>query len=273
MEVRNMGFGVDTTDYLNQINWTDFCNWKGQYPGFAGRYFGGGYTWSGTEFTDAKASTGGVLSVIAPIRASTTGQSVSGSQGHANGVNGATDTCARITNAVNAGQLVLPAESVIVYLDNEPIGSNPNVLTSDYWAGWANTVNNFPFESRLPFVPGLYCTFATDSSGKWVPDSAMQAALNGAYKDYPSEDTVCAGTWTFQPHTPLADYCPAASVPDWSLIGDFKQGGSITVTTLAWQYVSPVACSPSYPNWAGGQPLDMDGSDSTGAETNMLRIS
>lgn len=271
-----MGFGVDTTDYLNQINWTEVRNWKGQYPGFAGRYFGGGYTWSGAEFTDAKQSTGGTLTVIAPIRASTSDQSVSGSQGHTNGTNDGNDTCHRITNAINAGQLVLPSEEVVVYLDNEPIGSDPNVVTSAYWAGWANAVDNFAVGSRLPFVPGIYCTFSEDSSGKWVPDPAIQAALNGASSDYPSEDTICAGAWTFEPHSPIADYCPAASVPRWSLIGNFEQdfpgGGKVTVPTLLWQYASPVACSSSYSNWAGGQNLDMDGSDGTGAETYMLRI-
>lgn len=53
-----MGIVVDTTTPLNEFNWPDLYSWKGAYPEFAGRYFGGGYTWSDSEFTSTKSSTG-----------------------------------------------------------------------------------------------------------------------------------------------------------------------------------------------------------------------
>ena len=269
-----MSLGVDTTDYLNQINWPDFYNWKGQYPIFAGRYFGGGYTWSGSEFTEAKASTGGKLTSIAPIRASTLDQSVSGSAGYNNGVNDGNDTCTRISNAINAGQLTVPPSGlIVVYLDNEPIGSSQNLLTADYWAGWANTVFNFPSEGA-PYYPGLYCPFYQDSSGVYVPISGVQTALNDACSKYPSDYVVCWGLWTFEPHSPDSDYCPPGSTLNWSLTGKFNQdvcGNSVHVPVYLWQYASPTACS-GYSNFAGGQDLDIDGSDSTGAESYMLKI-
>jgi hypothetical protein len=272
-----MAFGVDTVKPLDTISRSSLHAWKGQYPTFAGRYFGGGYTWSGTEFTSAKASTHNTLAFIAPLRASTTDQSLTGSAGNSAGSRDATDTCTRVTNAINAAQLNIPVASglVIVYLDNEPYLSDPNVLTADYWAGWANTMFHFKFLGSQPFRPGLYCTFMQDSSGKWVPDTSMQAALNEANNRYPNDYTLCSATWTFLPHTPVADYCPANSVPNWSMIGNFAQnqpGGAVTVPTYLWQYASPVACT-AYPSFAGGQKLDMDGSDATPAETFMLTIS
>jgi hypothetical protein len=35
-----MAFGINTADYLYQINWAEFYRWKGEHPRFAGRYFG-----------------------------------------------------------------------------------------------------------------------------------------------------------------------------------------------------------------------------------------
>lgn len=206
-------------------------------------------------------------------------QSSSGPAGHDAGSSDATDTCNRIVNAINANQSSVPVASgtVIVYLDNEPLqnGSHPNVLTADYWAGWANTMFHFAYGGAQPFRPGLYCTFGPDRSGRYVPDLAIQSALNGAHSTYPDEYTFCSATWTYLPHTPIQNYCPADSGLDWSLIGSFEQdqpGGAQTVPTYLWQYASPAACKPTYRYFAGGQNLDMDGSDGTPAESYMLVI-
>jgi len=277
-EDTRMAFGVDTVSYLDQISWSKLHAWKGQYPAWAGRYFGGGHTWSGTEFTSAKAATNNMLQCIAPIRASTSSQSTSGSAGYQAGSSDATDTCTRITNAINANQLGVPVASgtVIVYLDNEPLSStDANVVTADYWAGWANTMYHFVYQGAQPFRPGLYCPFELDGSGKWVAELAIQGSLSEAHSKYPNDYTLCSATWTFQPHTPVADYCPAGSNPDWSLIGSFNQSqpdGAVNVPTYIWQYASPVACKAGCPDFGGGQNLDMDGSDGTPAESYMLVI-
>ncbi|MHB1929432.1 MAG: hypothetical protein ACYDEN_03020 [Acidimicrobiales bacterium] len=215
---------------------------------------------------------------VAPIRACTSDQSVSGSQGYTNGKNDADDTCTRIVNAIKVNQLSVPVASgtVVVYLDNEPLsGTDQNVLTADYWAGWANTMYHFAYAGDQPFRPGLYCPFAEDGSGKWVPEPAIQTALNRANSSYPADYTFCSATWTYLPHAPDAQYCPANSQLDWSIIGSFDQaqpGGAQNVPTYVWQYASPTACLGGYPGYAGGQPLDMDGSDGTPADSYMLVI-
>ena len=210
---------------------------------------------------------------LAPIRASTTDQSVSGITGYNNGVSDANETCTQISDAITAGQLEVPPSGVvIVYLDNEPIGTNPNLLTPDYWAGWAGTVFNFSFEGD-PYEAGLYCPFY-DDGGVYVPTTGIQTALNEACGKYPDEYVACWGLWTYEPHSPDANYCPPGSSLNWSLIGTCRQdlcGDSINVPVYLWQYASPTACS-GYTNYAGGQNLDIDGSDSTGAESYMLKI-
>lgn len=84
-----MAFGVDTADYLSDINWANLKNWKGEYPNFAGRYFYAGYGWSLSEFATAKQDTNGMLNKIHPIQGAVGNKSrleATGSTGYKYGV-------------------------------------------------------------------------------------------------------------------------------------------------------------------------------------------
>ncbi len=54
------------------IDWKAFKAWKGAYPTFAARYFGGGTSYKAGEFKSAYGTTGtdGALQYIFPIQAS-----------------------------------------------------------------------------------------------------------------------------------------------------------------------------------------------------------
>jgi hypothetical protein len=272
-----MGFGVDTVTPLNDINWADLHTWKGSYPEFAGRYFGGGYTWEGSEFTAAKSSTGGVLTHIVPLRAaaddSEARYQTSGSTGYTYGTEDGNDSCTRIYNAIDAGQLVLPSTPTInVYLDIEP----DTTLTPAYWAGFATAVYDFDHDGVLPFVACLYAHYVLNSSGLYVPDGSVTGALNAAYSEYPDSDVICYGFWASEPQP--CDYCPAPTVPSWTVFGGYAQpyaGGTYTAPVYLHQYATTIGCIDTCgygSGWAGGQNLDMDGSDSTNAEDFMLLI-
>ena len=263
-----MGFMVDTTSYLNDIDWAAFYAWKPQYPGAAGRYFGGGYTWSGSEFTDARASTGGVLTRVAPIRAcQPSRQETAGSTGYGYGQADAQDTMTRIGNAITAGQLSVPSGGgAIVWLDVEA-----NVgLTPAYWAGFANELN-----LTFDYAAGIYTQFVNNGSGVYYPQASVQAALNASYNDWSNADSLCAGLWTSEPEP--CSGCAPDGAPEWSVLGTYTQpyqGSNYPITNYIFQYAEYGGCTTTcgVSNFAGGQNLDMDGTDSTGAEGRMLLI-
>jgi hypothetical protein len=269
-----MVFGIDTVEYLNTIDWAKLYNWKGEYPGFAGRYFGSTDTWKGTEFTDAKSSTNGVLDHIAPLRGCDSGrQSTTGSTGFSYGQEDGTNCCDRIVNAMNAGQLSLPpGDRVYVYLDvEEGVDVSPQ-----YYSGWASSIYEYAYGALQPFLPGVYTQFV-DSGGLYYPNSYVKNALDSAQGDHPNLNVRCAGFWSNEPE-PCA-YCDPAASPDWSgVFGTYKQpvsGGDVVVPVMLWQYAEKGGCVTACgygSTWAGGQTVDLDGSDETGAEDYMLVI-
>ena len=114
-EVLIMGFGVDTTTYLSDIDWTDFYAWKPLYPAFAGRYFGGGYSYQSGEFKAAYQDTNYTLSRIIPIQADVqdpnnmqTRQQTTGSTGYNYGSEDASATCATLATALQDTELHVP---------------------------------------------------------------------------------------------------------------------------------------------------------------------
>ncbi len=173
-----MGFGVDTTCFLfatndvslsvtngNGIDWKAFKAWKGVYPTFAGRYFGGGSSYKAGEFKSAYGTTGtdGALQYIFPIQAAQGGGTgnyygqsyydVEGTTGYNYGVHDATLLCDSMATALSTTELHVQSSGlVIAYLDVE---SELHPLKSAYWAGWANTVHTYQLSGTTtkPFVP------------------------------------------------------------------------------------------------------------------------
>ncbi len=262
-----MALAVDTVSNLSNISWSEFYAWMGHYPIAAGRYFGGGHNWSDSEFTAAKSATGGVLSRIMPLQGcQPSRQETDGTTGYDYGSADGKNTCGSIEKAISAGQLALPSSAAVyVWLDVEP-----NVaITPAYWAGWANEVNRYG-----PFYACIYTQYV-DESGVWVPQSTVQYALNNSYHYWPKAASVCWGLWTSEPEG--CSLCPASAVPDWSVFGKFYQsydGTNILVPLYLYQYAEKTVCVTDCgeSSFAGKQNLDLDGTDSTGAEACMLNI-
>ncbi len=271
-----MALGVDTADALSSIDWEAFHNWCGLYPAYAGRYFGGGYTWVQGEFTAAYNATGGALAKIVPLQASQSArQQATGSTGYSYGVSDATATCQNIGSAISAGQLNIPASgSVNVYLDVE----QGTALTIDYWAGWSTTVFNYDLDAGSPFWPCIYAWYEEQSDGKYSPGSDVQNALNSACSSYPNHATLCYGLWSSEPE--LCSFCnfPEAS-PSWSVFNSCSQnicGTNKPVPLLLYQFAEKGGCNNTCGNdsFAGNQNLDLDSDNSgtTGAQNFMLDI-
>lgn len=267
--------GIDTTDALNSpnTNWTNFKNWNGAYPGWAGRYFDPNNpgSWVDGEGKAVKQTTGGVLNQILPV---TPGyiQSVIGGT-HADGVTHANTICGKIVERLTNGELGLPpSNKVYVYLDVEA----SMTLSVDFWSGWATTVNTYLYNGQQPFYPALYCHFTQDGSGKYMPDSSIQSVLNQATSKYPSDLNLCVGFWTTQPQLPFPTYCTSNPTLDWTLFGTYSQpygSNSFVVPVLVWQFAATdvQGCTGNNYPIAGGNNFDLDGINNN-ASSYMLAI-
>lgn len=293
-----MGLGVDTASSLSSINWVDFYDWKNAYPTFAGRYFGGGLSYQPGEFKAAYADTHDTLQYIFPIQAAQGGGTgnyygqsyydVEGTTGYNYGVHDATLLCDSMATALSNTELHVQSSGlVIAYLDVE----SSDTLKSAYWAGWANTVHTYQLSgtTNKPFVPGIYCGYTT-SGGKYVVPSDIQTVFDNAAKYWTHSNVRCRGLWTAEPEP--CGYCTSGTdvSADWGQFVTAKQyltTGTVEVPLYLWQYAESgfcdpttgicsggckYACSPPYPDFAGKQNLDLDGSDSRDGETYMFNI-
>ena len=95
-----MAFGIDTVSYLSQIKWKEFHEWKGEWPFYAGRYFGppNPYpTWDREEFRIGKEHTNNAITRIFPIRPQ---YDIQATGTYDDGARDGNDTCGRIVNAL-----------------------------------------------------------------------------------------------------------------------------------------------------------------------------
>ncbi len=282
-----MALGVDTGDTLTGIDWSTFHSWKKAWPTFAGRYFGGYGVdlYQEGEFKYAYTSTHEALTYAFAIQGAQGGgsykgqtyYSTEGTLGYSYGKNDAMLTCENVAAALTNDELKLPSGGlVVVYLDVE----KNDDLKSAYWAGWANTVHTYGVTlngtTLRPFVPGIYCPYWTSSTGAMLPATSVQTVFDNAYKYWTNSNVRCRGLWTNEPVAKA--FCTAgANVSSyWSQFGTSKQtlqSGTVDVPLLLWQYAESGICqSWGYTSFAGGQWLDLDGSDSTNAETYMFTI-
>jgi len=274
-----MALGVDTASYLTDIDWTAFEGWAGEYPSYAGRYFGGGYDWESGEFSSAYAATGGTLSKIIPLQGDTTAiqerQETSGSAGFTYGQEDAQATCDSIKTALTNNELQLPTGGVVaLYMDVE----DGVALTVDYWSGWANAVFTYKLsDGSEPFSPCIYTRFVKNSSGMYVPQSSVAQALNSSCASYPTEQTLCYGLWSNEPEP--CSYCTPPFNPDWTVFGPVTQvcGQALhEVYVELYQFAERSGCvnTCNVPDFAGKQNLDLDSDNSgqTGAQQAMLVI-
>lgn len=273
-----MAFMIDTANYLTQVQWRNLHAWKGEFPSAAGRYFGGGLSWGDSEFTRAKADTFGALTRVAPLRASEKDHQLTPYEdGFRLGQRDAEDTIARINNAINQGQLKMPAgENVIIYLDVEPDVQ----ITPAFWAGFADLINHYRAGPTTPFTAGIYTKFVANAEGKYVPQYAVRACLDRSDLNWPNAASLCVGFWTSEPEPCDACISPTYT-PDWSRLGSYSQpydNATFPIANYLWQYAEHNSCvgfgpgQCGQPGFANGENVDFDTSGTTGAENLMLVI-
>jgi hypothetical protein len=268
-----MAFGVDTDVYLTDVDWDSFYNWKKKWPSWVGRYFGSGHNSKAGEFLYALTSTSSVCKHVIPLQAYTSTEALSKEQhGYDTGVAHANSTIAHIKTFLTSKELAVnPAEDLVyVYLDVE----GTHVLSKAYWAGWADTIYHAEASGLQPFRPCIYARFVKDSSGRYVPGSNVSSTLNTVHEAFTDAAARCYGFWSNEPEPDTG--CKSTFVADWTnVFGTFEQSygtDSYTVPVYAWQYAESGPCSVLVAGYAGGNTLDMDGTDSTGGETYMLSI-
>jgi hypothetical protein len=256
-----MDFGVDTfrsrLDLIRALSvWADFRQWNGGNliggvvvggePRFAGRHFlgGDGFIWGHGEATDCMTNPNPehlellLLSTvsIAPMQAAfTKRQQLTGVLAYLYGRIDGQAVCDRITASLMAGEFVLPSTGqVLVWLNVDPTAP----LSGDYWAGWADRVNNYAFFTVLPgdgpavpqpFRAAVQCRFQSDGSGKLRPDPQVPAALTAARTSWPGKNTTSHGCWADAPIADPPDWAAFAGGPTpliWKTSHGFSQGGS-----------------------------------------------
>jgi hypothetical protein len=220
-----MAFGIDTfRSHLDLINYTEFLIWNGATleegesvsgtPLFAGRNFlGDDFIWGHAEATNASSEPLTVgqdgrahyplpvedpspehpenltlfVDRIAPIQAPLTArQQLVGDKGRLFGRIDADAICRRLKACILSGEFRLGESDVFVWLSVDPKVN----FSADYWAGWADTVNNFtiPIFSQTGaliaqlqrFSACVLCGYAASPGGRLIPDPNVTTALNRA---------------------------------------------------------------------------------------------
>ena len=133
-------------------------------------------------------------------------------------------------------------------------------------------------------VPGIYFAY-TASGGKYVVSSDIQTVFDNAAKYWTHSNVRCRGLWTAEPEP--CGYCTSTAdvSANWGQFATTKQyltTGTVEVPLYLRQYAehgehtttvtSGCTYYCGYSNFAGGQNLDLDGSDSRGGETYMFRF-
>ncbi|HEY7233904.1 MAG TPA: glycoside hydrolase domain-containing protein [Gemmatimonadaceae bacterium] len=236
--------GIDTSETrLDSIDWPAFQSWNGGTldatgkvtggdPAFAGRNFlGGSFVFAPAEATTARAAPsptdlsqlGIAVSRIAPIQwAYRERQQVANMQGLIFGQIDAQALCRRLTSKLLIGEFSLPATGAIcVWLTVDPTVP----ISIDYWAGWADTVNNFLLSGHLggaseetvtyPFRASILCHYDR-ASGRYQRDPHVNALLTQhPLEQYGPLETTCYSFWADAPD-PAGGVSPNPTL-DWTL--------------------------------------------------------
>ena len=240
-------FGMDTqSSHLDLIKWSDFTTWNGgETAAFAGRNFiGGNFLWAHAEATDAKShahpENPSLLnlvgpSLIAPIQGPLKDrQQFTGLRGFLAGAIDAQALCRKIVNGIATAEFSMPDEgSVYLWLTVDP--SVP--FSADYWAGWADRVNQFPatgvphVTTGQPFLAAILCQYTRDPQNILRPDPHVVAAVAAKA---PGKN---ARLWAYWADAPDATGVAPNPAIDWTSTFDAATAPSI------WR-IGPVALPP-----------------------------
>jgi hypothetical protein len=173
--------------------------------------------------------------------------------------------CKRIKAALQAGEF-LASRLMDVWLSVDPTVP----LSADYWAGWADAVNNailqiLPGETlgqTQPFRAGIICAYVAGPNGRLRPEPHVTAALAVRRRGM---DTSAHALWA---DVRLWDNAPADLVANGSPLLDWARFDPPTAPVL-WR----VAAGFSLPNGTpAGVPLSIDAANPHADPlANMLR--
>jgi hypothetical protein len=159
---------------------------------------------------------------VAPIQApNSTRQGLTDDRGYIAGAVDADAICRRINACVQTGEFLTSEAHVMqVWLSVDP--NHP--FSSEYWAGWADGVNNaflqiLPGETlgqSQPFRAGIIHSYVAGADGKLRPDPNVTAALAVRHRGL---DTSIHGRWAdFQlwPNAPADLVANGSPLLDWT---------------------------------------------------------
>ena len=147
-------------------------------------------------------------------------------------------------------------------------------MTTDYWAGWSNTVNTWRYNGLYVFRACVYAQYVAQPNGTYSLNSDVAAALNGYCSLYPGANAICHGLWASEPQPCSA--CARNTSPTWPVYNAFNQTycyGYYSISVVLWQFAehgisnqqSGCVYYCGYPDYAGGQNMDLDSDNSGGA--------
>lgn len=252
MEYWHMPFGIDTfrshLDLLPAIfpGGDFFASNGGARPVFAGRNFlGGDFLWGHGEATNALQDPSPtalgdlVLSVplVAPVQAPLSArQQMTGPLGHLYGQIDGDAICKRLQASINSGEFNLPPQTLVhVWLSVAPAFP----FSADYWAGWADQVNNFPISAGAgnaqPFRAGINCNFSIGVTGKLEPGAQVLAAITSHASKYRGSQTTCYALWADTAANPPLDWSAFSGTTMpliWRFSHGFRDDAGVIVSNL-----------------------------------------
>jgi Domain of unknown function (DUF1906) len=269
-------FGIDTqTSHLDLINWGPFQQWNnGIVPAFAGRNFlRGDSIWVGAEATTALSSpqpddiskVALLTPMIAPIQgASPSRQQIPDALGLLYGKIDGAAICRRLISSLAAGELRLKDSQIVhVYLQVDPsVG-----FSSDYWAGWADTVANAiaavdagangSRTAQHPFRPCIMCAF-TLADGILNLDPNVASALAAAESQHQDMATSCSGFWADAPDVDPVYQRPGAQP-------DFGRFGQTPAPIWLWRFAQTLLDATGQPIADPALPIAADACAAAGS--------
>ena len=184
-----------------------FYVWNGNSrPLFAGRNFlANDFIWGHAEATNAESERNDgpkyplaatapspdqqqnlqvLVNRIAPIQSSSDHQQIADYRGRLIGQIDATALCRRLVNAILSGEFSL-GDLNVTFLDVWLCVDPTLPFSEEYWAGWADTVNNAILPVPLPgitlqhqpFRASIFCSYTAGADNKYRPEAHVAAVL------------------------------------------------------------------------------------------------
>lgn len=252
--------------WMNGTNWT-----SGTGPRFAVRNFmTGDFQCAIGEPSAGRAQMNSLQRVVPLARPDPSRLATAGDDGYAFGETDALVLCERIGARVVAGEFDIPTRLIYLYLD-VPASA---VLTTAYWAGWADAVSTFQLSRTVdrpfhgismpslvmdqPFLPAICAPFDFDvAATRWSVGANVRACLDQVAAAYRAKQVRCYGFWAKATDPGLRVFPNGA---DWNRFNVYNMpvsvGGSQPVWILGWRYAEQAQIADS--TFAAGMPISLE---------------